>query len=85
MSAGSEYVAQFENPMSAVQSMLRDYLMTLPREKVVSMAPGSAEVMQEVERALDEIGVEDPAKRELIRRPLKMIPPAAFLASVPGR
>lgn len=83
ISAGAEYMRKFEDPMSAVQAHLRDYFSGLPRDKVMTMVPGSSEVMQEVERALDEIGVDDPAKRDLISRPMRMIPPAAFLPPAP--
>lgn len=83
ISAGSEYIKQFENPMVAVQEMLRDYLSALPRSAVVAMPPGASEVMQEVEHALDELGISDPKKRDLISRPLRMVPPSAFLAPAP--
>lgn len=83
VSAGSDYMNRYENPMAAVQKMLRDYLSELPRSDVTAMAPGAPEVMQEVDRALDELGINDPKKRDLISRPLRMVPPSAFLAPAP--
>lgn len=85
VAAGSSYMREYEDPMSAVQGMLSDYLRNIPREEVKSMAPGAPELVQEIEHALDELGITDPAKRELIARPLRMVPPIALLAPSPVR
>ena len=85
VSAGLSYMREYEDPMSAVQGMLRDYLSGIPRDEVKAMTPGSSEIVQEIEHALDELGIVDPAKRELIARPLRMVPPVALLTPAPMR
>ena len=80
VSASEDYLRRFEDPMVAVQKALGDRLGRLPREVVVAMAPGSAEVSEMVQDILDGLGVTDPATRELIARPLRMVPPVALLA-----
>ena len=83
--AGDQYMREFEDPMSAVQEILRIRLSDLPREEVMVMAPGDLGFLQMVEDALDEAGVVDPAKRSLISRPLRMAPPMAFLIPAPKK
>lgn len=80
VSASEDYLRRFEDPMVAVQAGLRDRLGQLPRSQVLAMAPGSAEVAEMVQDILDGLGVTDPATRELIARPLRMVPPVALLA-----
>lgn len=76
---------RYEDPMTAVQGALRDRLGQLPREDVVAMAPGSAELSAMVQDILDDLGLTDPGTRELIARPLRMVPPTALLAPAPRR
>ena len=83
--AGDQYAREFEDPMSAVQEILRSRLSALPREEVMVMPPGDMGFLQMVEEALDEAGVDDSAKRSLISRPLRMVPPLAFLSPAPKR
>ena len=78
--ASGAYQRRFEDPMTAVQRALADLLGQLPRAEVVAMAPGSPGFLEMVQDALDGAGVEDPATRELIARPLRMVPPVALLA-----
>lgn len=77
--AGEDYARRFEDPMVATQRALGDRLGRLPREEVVAMVLGSPGFLEMVQGALDDAGVEDPATRELIARPLRMVPPVALL------
>jgi hypothetical protein len=80
VAASDAYLRRYEDPMVATQRALGDRLGQLPRAEVVAMVPGSPGFLEMIQAALDDAGVEDPATRELITRPLRMVPPVALLA-----